>query len=198
MKKSLIFVGVIVLIVIAISLYSSSKKANQIKNEQNTAGQNEAVKQPTTTSTGSKNACAQDAKLCPDGSYVGRTGPKCEFAKCPEKPSVPTKTGEARVFKVSLGNSFFLDGVTYTPMQVLEDSRCPVGTTCAWAGKVRVSLKIETNTYQKYTQTSEISLTNSVVYGNKKITMLSMNPVPVSGKVTLPAEYSFEFSVANK
>ena len=28
-------------------------------------------------------ACTQDAKLCPDGSYVGRTGPNCEFAACP-------------------------------------------------------------------------------------------------------------------
>ncbi|MHB9139688.1 MAG: TspO/MBR family protein [Victivallaceae bacterium] len=28
-------------------------------------------------------ACTQEAKLCPDGSYVGRTGPKCEFAACP-------------------------------------------------------------------------------------------------------------------
>lgn len=27
--------------------------------------------------------CTQEAKLCPDGSYVGRTGPNCEFAKCP-------------------------------------------------------------------------------------------------------------------
>jgi len=27
--------------------------------------------------------CTQDAKQCPDGSYVGRTGPKCEFALCP-------------------------------------------------------------------------------------------------------------------
>jgi hypothetical protein len=27
--------------------------------------------------------CTQDAKLCPDGSYVGRTGPKCEFTPCP-------------------------------------------------------------------------------------------------------------------
>jgi hypothetical protein len=27
--------------------------------------------------------CTQDAKLCPDGSYVGRTGPKCEFSDCP-------------------------------------------------------------------------------------------------------------------
>jgi len=28
-------------------------------------------------------ACTQDAKLCLDGSYVGRTGPNCEFAACP-------------------------------------------------------------------------------------------------------------------
>ena len=28
--------------------------------------------------------CAQDAKQCPDGSYVSRTGPNCQFAPCPE------------------------------------------------------------------------------------------------------------------
>lgn len=28
-------------------------------------------------------ACTMEAKMCPDGSYVGRTGPKCEFAPCP-------------------------------------------------------------------------------------------------------------------
>ena len=28
-------------------------------------------------------ACTQEAKLCPDGSAVGRTGPNCEFAQCP-------------------------------------------------------------------------------------------------------------------
>lgn len=27
--------------------------------------------------------CTQDAKMCPDGSYVGRVGPNCEFAPCP-------------------------------------------------------------------------------------------------------------------
>jgi len=28
-------------------------------------------------------ACTQEAKQCPDGSYVSRTGPNCEFAACP-------------------------------------------------------------------------------------------------------------------
>jgi len=27
--------------------------------------------------------CTQDALMCPDGSYVGRTGPNCEFSACP-------------------------------------------------------------------------------------------------------------------
>jgi hypothetical protein len=27
--------------------------------------------------------CTQEAKVCPDGSAVGRTGPNCEFAPCP-------------------------------------------------------------------------------------------------------------------
>jgi len=27
--------------------------------------------------------CTQEVKLCPDGTYVGRSGPKCEFAACP-------------------------------------------------------------------------------------------------------------------
>jgi hypothetical protein len=35
-------------------------------------------------------ACTQEAKLCSDGSAVGRTGPNCEFAPCPGEDSQPT------------------------------------------------------------------------------------------------------------
>ncbi|MBX3226120.1 MAG: hypothetical protein KIT84_28895 [Labilithrix sp.] len=28
-------------------------------------------------------ACTMDAKMCPDGTSVGRVGPSCEFAPCP-------------------------------------------------------------------------------------------------------------------
>jgi len=31
-------------------------------------------------------ACTMDARICPDGSAVGRTGPYCEFAECPQVP----------------------------------------------------------------------------------------------------------------
>lgn len=37
-------------------------------------------------------ACTMEAKQCPDGSYVGRTGPKCEFEECPTSSPSATIT----------------------------------------------------------------------------------------------------------
>ncbi len=44
-----------------------------------------AEKSPVVEETPKENMvfCTQDAKICPDGTAVGRTGPKCEFAPCP-------------------------------------------------------------------------------------------------------------------
>lgn len=36
-------------------------------------------------------ACTEEAKQCPDGSYVSRTGPNCEFAECPEAKETSTE-----------------------------------------------------------------------------------------------------------
>lgn len=36
-------------------------------------------------------ACTMDAKMCPDGSYVGRQGPNCEFEACPGEVQACTK-----------------------------------------------------------------------------------------------------------
>lgn len=33
-------------------------------------------------------ACTEEAKVCPDGSAVGRTAPNCEFAACPSAISI--------------------------------------------------------------------------------------------------------------
>ena len=39
------------------------------------------------TSTAPPVACTTEAKICPDGSAVGRQGPNCEFAPCPQSNS---------------------------------------------------------------------------------------------------------------
>lgn len=35
-------------------------------------------------------ACTADAKICPDGTAVGRSGPKCEFDPCPIPKNITT------------------------------------------------------------------------------------------------------------
>lgn len=35
--------------------------------------------------------CTSDAKVCPDGSYVGRAGPSCEFSACPTTTTMCTR-----------------------------------------------------------------------------------------------------------
>jgi len=38
---------------------------------------------PVAACTDVATVCTQDVKQCPDGSYVGRVPPSCEFAPCP-------------------------------------------------------------------------------------------------------------------
>lgn len=48
-----------------------------------TIGGGSGTIEPTPAGDGGNVACTMEAKLCPDGSYVGRSGPRCEFAECP-------------------------------------------------------------------------------------------------------------------
>lgn len=65
-----------------------------------------------TVTTNEPVACTQEAKLCPDGSYVGRTGPECEFAACPSAgddstPWLSTSTPSATIkYPASLSTAY--------------------------------------------------------------------------------------------
>jgi hypothetical protein len=130
--------------------------------------------------------CTQEAKLCPDGSYVGRTGPKCEFSDCP----VPTiKEGTT----AALNQKILNNGVFITPLEVVSDSRCPADVTCIQAGDVTLKVLLA-----KGTVTKEVTLTSStpVVFENHNITLTSVTPAKNSKKSFVKEEYRFTFLVA--
>jgi len=54
-----------------------------------------------TNNQSSPKACTMEAKICPDGSSVGRTGPNCEFAPC---PSATPKSDETANWKTYTNN----------------------------------------------------------------------------------------------
>lgn len=51
----------------------------------------------------SRPQCTLEAKLCPDGSAVGRTGPNCEFAACPGVVATTTTSGGAGILPYHSG-----------------------------------------------------------------------------------------------
>lgn len=44
--------------------------------------------------------CAQDIRFCPDGSYVSRVAPSCDFAECPSTSDgiIPGAGGTVQFF----------------------------------------------------------------------------------------------------
>lgn len=76
--KRIILAAVIVAVIIILAIIGVAQRASAPQNSGNDAGGN----------SGGQTMCTMDAKICPDGSSVGRSGPDCEFEPCPgETPS---------------------------------------------------------------------------------------------------------------
>lgn len=76
-------------------------------------------------------SCTQEAKLCPDGSAVGRTGPNCEFTSCPGNIVLPKgySLDSYNVEKV-LEIACVRNDDCETPLEYLIQSRCPFVSLC--------------------------------------------------------------------
>jgi len=73
---------------------------------------------------GEEVACTMDAMMCPDGSYVGRTGPKCEFV-CPPAPLVPADVAAEIAAKADLITLVtpVPNGVVGSPLTIVGSAR---------------------------------------------------------------------------
>jgi hypothetical protein len=142
--------------------------------------------------------CSQEAKICPDGSGVGRTGPNCEFAACPT-PVVATSTTptptpvstSATSTPIAIGKSATVRGTTIGVLELVEDSRCPVDVQCIQAGTVRVRVAIDA-----MNRDFIFTLGQLQVVGTSAITLVAVNPIEKNSKKVVPlSDYRFTFTV---
>lgn len=87
-------------------------------------------------------ACTEEAKQCPDGSYVGRTGARCEFAPCPPFAPAPVPISGIEG-KRCTGSGDAVCGTGYACTQecgppVLRETDPAPGWSCYQAGKPRM------------------------------------------------------------
>lgn len=152
-------------------------------------------------------ACTEEAKICPDGSAVGRTGLNCEFAACPTAgtpTSTPTSTpisNSSTTIPVppapksntaTLGQKILYQGVYITPLEVLEDSRCPGDVQCIQAGTVRLRTVLEKG---GETETTILTLGAPIRFENSEVILSDVLPYPISTRTIKNTDYRFTFSV---
>ncbi|NNC49397.1 MAG: hypothetical protein HKO01_02555 [Flaviramulus sp.] len=107
------------------------------------------------------------------------------------------------VAKLYLGKSLNIDNVEVKFVKVLQDSRCPKGVTCIWAGEVIVLVdvfkegkKFET---QKITINSKIPLKSRFgnLFSSDDVTISALNvqPYPIYDKKINPEDYYIQLEI---
>ncbi len=130
--------------------------------------------------------CTMDAKMCPDGSYVGRSGSNCEFTACP----VVKESTEAKV-----GEKILSSGVYITPVEVLSDSRCPEDVVCVWAGELKLKTIVFVDSASFSEQEVVFTLGVPSDIEGRRVTLVDASPNPRTDRVISPSEYTFTFLV---
>ncbi len=105
-----------------------------------------------------------------------------------------TKEGKTPVItiKALYGKTVNVENVTVTLLDVLEDSRCPTGTTCVWAGRAKILVEV----IEKGQSPKQIEVvlgkklpgenTGNIIFSNEAldITVIGLSPYPsVEGKI---------------
>ncbi len=119
-QKGFAPIAIILIIVGVLALGGGVYIAQKAVKERISPPSEEIQQKPTLPISGKP--CIQEAKICPDGISVGRTGPNCEFAECPGEKS--KLRGEASGGCVIGGCSSTVCGE--------EEFINQINTTCEW------------------------------------------------------------------
>ncbi|MDR7059788.1 MAG: hypothetical protein ACT6QT_03865 [Sphingopyxis sp.] len=95
---------------------------------------------------------------------------------------------------VALGQKAYVDGPIVQPVEVLEDSRCPMNARCVWAGRVRVKMVWIRGNGEK--QPFEATLGEPTQLADGQFTLESVRPEKMTNVAIKPADYRFSFRFA--
>ncbi len=138
-------------------------------------------------------ACTMEAKLCPDGTAVGRTGPNCEFAACPEVVSAPAPVATTDDIVLGVGQKGKVGGLNITVNSFVSDSRCPIDVQCIWAGEFKVNVMLLGAT--KIENRVMSSVDEPYTFDGHRISITSVTPAPKSTTKITANEYRITFQV---
>ena len=112
------------------------------------------------------------------------------LAACATTPPEP-QDGIARA---GLNERVYVGGPYVTPLAVLEDSRCPMNARCVWAGRTRLSVRIDLGSGS---ETREIASDAPIQIADGQLALVEVQPDRMTGEQPgdqKPYRFGFTFS----
>jgi hypothetical protein len=104
------------------------------------------------------------------------------LAGCATTP-VPASDGIARA---RLNQRVYVDGPYVTPLQIVEDSRCPADVQCVSAGRTRVAVRIDLGSRSEY---RVLCSDAPLQVADGQLALIEVTPAAAAG--TRPGAYRF-------
>ncbi len=107
---------------------------------------------------------------------------------CAATSTPPPAAGSAPLIPARIGKTAYVDGPRVTPLAVLEDSRCPMNARCVWAGRVKLSVRVDLGSGS---QTRELIQGEPIQVADGSLELVEVRPDRRTDKVIAPQDYRF-------
>ena len=103
---------------------------------------------------------------------------------------VPSQVSPAGLQYVRIGQTVTIGGPRVTPLALVEDSRCPQGVQCVWAGQVRITARVTTGAGA---QVLELTTGKPVRIADGTLVLAGVLPAKRKNTAPAPGDYRFGF-----
>jgi hypothetical protein len=113
---------------------------------------------------------------------------------------VLTPTSDENELIVGIGKSEFIANtrVEVRFVDVVEDSRCPEGVECIWAGNARIRIEISRDSESKVQYELETNGPNTAaVFDGLRISLKTLAPYPKADKAICTADYKATLTITD-
>ncbi len=112
------------------------------------------------------------------------------LAACVTVPQATLAEGSS----AALGQPVRVGMLSVTPLEVVEDSRCPINARCVWAGRAIVSTSIAGSDWK---ETAPLTLGEPYATHGTTVSLVSVEPGQMAGQTTETKAYRFAFEGGN-
>lgn len=106
------------------------------------------------------------------------------------RPSLPLPEDADGLSRAAIGQTAAVGGPKVTPIAVVEDSRCPMNARCVWAGRVRITARVDLGSGSRV---HELTQGQPIPVADGTLELVEVLPDKPADGALKPAAYRFAF-----